>query len=823
MVGIVVVSHSPELARAAVELALQMIKGSAPRIEIAAGTSDDRLGTDPAAVAEAIVAADDGEGVVVIMDLGSAVLSADHALELLPEPGIQVRLVPAAFVEGIFAAAISAAAGAQLDAVARDAEEALHTKAAQLGRAEPVTGANVITIPPAVVAKATIVNPDGIHARPAALIVEALASLEAQVSIATDRSAPVSARSTTALMALGTRAGDVLQIEADGAGAEAAVDRIVALVRDGFGEMRAEPFDKLRTAPVEARKSVPFDKLRAQEGARAQHPIGVSPGRVVGPVLRMSELTPEPDPAIRIAAAERPAEIERLARAADDVADELRRRVTTAGPVGELLRATAAMATDPDLIADASLRVRDRGLSPERAVWEAIAAAADAMRAAGPRQALRVSDLYDIRNRMISSLTGSTAARVPDPGHSFVLLAVDLAPAEAAGLDATRCVAIVSEQGGPTSHTAIIARSLGIPAVVAALGATEIPDGTLLLVDGSTGELIKEPTIDQQATATARRLHRDVLAGPGRTADGHRIALLANVASADDVAAALECGAEGVGLYRTELCFLDRSDAPSIAEQASAYRGVFSAFDRRRVVVRTLDAGSDKALRFLAHTEETNPALGVRGFRIAASHPELFRDQLKAIKEAVEAASAEVWVMAPMIATIGEARSFARASRAAGFPIVGVMIETPAAALQAEQILAEVDFVSIGTNDLAQYTFAADRQSSDLAFLNDPWQPALLRMIKIVAQAAASNGKPVGVCGEAAADRLLAAVLVGLGVSSLSMTPAALAEVGHSLAAVTLDVCRRAAQAACEADSPAAAREAVRAIIQAKGSSQVDR
>ncbi|HKX15980.1 MAG TPA: dihydroxyacetone kinase phosphoryl donor subunit DhaM, partial [Propionibacteriaceae bacterium] len=325
MVGIVVVSHSPELARAAVELALQMIKGSAPRIEIAAGTSDDRLGTDPAAVAEAIVAADDGEGVVVIMDLGSAVLSADHALELLPEPGIQVRLVPAAFVEGIFAAVISAAAGAQLDAVARDAEEALHAKAAQLGQAEPVTGANVITIPPAVVAKATIVNPDGIHARPAALIVEALASLEAQVSIATDRSAPVSARSPTALMALGTRAGDVLKIEADGAGAEAAVDRIVALVRDGFGEMRAEPFDELRTAPVEARKSVPFDKLRAQEGARTQHPIGVSPGRVVGPVLRMSELTPEPDPAIRIAAAERPAEIERLARAADDVADELRR------------------------------------------------------------------------------------------------------------------------------------------------------------------------------------------------------------------------------------------------------------------------------------------------------------------------------------------------------------------------------------------------------------------------------------------------------------------------------------------------------------------
>jgi multiphosphoryl transfer protein len=334
----------------------------------------------------------------------------------------------------------------------------------------------------------------------------------------------------------------------------------------------------------------------------------------------------------------------------------------------------------------------------------------------------------------------------------------------------------------------------------------------LLLVDGSTGEVIKEPTIDQQATATVPRLHRDVLAGPGRTADGHGVALLANVASASNAAAARKCGAEGVGLYRTELCFLDRSDAPSVAEQASAYRGVFSAFGGRRVVVRTLDAGSDKALQFLGHAEEPNPALGVRGFRLAASRPEILHDQLKAIKQAAEAESAEVWVMAPMIATVGEARSFAQASRAAGLPIIGVMIETPAAALQAEQILAELDFVSIGANDLAQYTFAADRQSADLASLNDPWQPALLRMIKMVGEAAAGS-KPVGVCGEAAADPLLAPVLVGLGVSSLSMAPGALAGVGQSLAAVTLEECRRAAQVACEADSPAAAREAVRAVI----------
>jgi multiphosphoryl transfer protein len=798
MVGIVVVSHSPDLARAAVNLALQMVHGSAPRIEIAAGTSDDRLGTDPTAVAQAVVAADAGDGVVVIMDLGSAVLSAELALEFLPESGSKTRLVPAAFVEGIFAAVISAAGGAELDAVARDAEEALDAKAAQLGQTGPSTGASVIITRPAIVANATIVNPDGIHARPAALIVEALASLDAQVTIATDDSAPVSARSPTALMSLGTRAGDVLRIEADGAGAEAAVDRIVAVIRDGFGELAVD-----RSGAQDAG----FDGL-------SPRPIGVSPGRVVGPALRMPEPITEPDPTVRIPEAERPAAIGRLARVAAEIAEQLRSRSTAAGTVGQLLEATAAMATDPDLVADASMRIRDQGVTPERAAWEAIGSVADTLRAAGPRQAERAFDLYDIRNRMVSSLTGCAIPGVPDPGHPFVLLAVDLAPADTAGLDSTRCLAIVTEEGGATSHTAIIARSLGIPAVVGVPGATAIPDGTLLLVDGSTGEVIKEPIVDQQATATTvRGSQQETLISPSGTADGHRIALLANIGSTQDITTALQCGAEGVGLYRTELCFLGRTEPPSVGEQVGIYRGVFSRFGGRRVVVRTLDAGSDKPMPFLGYAEEPNAALGVRGFRTAMSHPEVLGDQLKAIKQAAAAESAEVWVMAPMIATGDEARSFAQVAHDVGLPIIGVMIETPAAALQTELILTEVDFISIGTNDLAQYTFAADRHSASLAPLNDPWQPALLRMIKMVTAAAADSGKQVGVCGEAAADPLLALVLAGLGISSLSMAPRALAEVGRSLAGVTLDVCRQAAWAACESESHATAREAVHRIV----------
>ena len=226
-----------------------------------------------------------------------------------------------------------------------------------------------------------------------------------------------------------------------------------------------------------------------------------------------------------------------------------------------------------------------------------------------------------------------------------------------------------------------------------------------------------------------------------------------------------------------------------------------------------LDAGTDKVLPFLGQTAEANPALGVRGFRIVESYPELLHDQLTAIKEAAASELTKVWVMALMISTVGETRSFVQAARAAGLPITGVMIETPAAALQTELILAEVDFVSIGTNDLAQYVFAADRHSAPLAVLNDPWQPALLRMIEMVTSAAARSNKPVGVCGEAAADPWLALILAGLGVSSLSMTPFALAEVGGNLAAVTIEQCRRAARAACDSNSPAHAREAVGAVL----------
>jgi phosphotransferase system enzyme I (PtsI) len=299
--------------------------------------------------------------------------------------------------------------------------------------------------------------------------------------------------------------------------------------------------------------------------------------------------------------------------------------------------------------------------------------------------------------------------------------------------------------------------------------------------------------------------------GVGRTADGHVVPLLANVGDAPGAAKGAADRAEGVGLFRTELAFLSAAEEPSEKRQREVYDGVLASFTGKPVTARTLDAGADKPLPFLTLDGEPNPALGVRGLRIArvpGNGADVLERQLAGLAAAAKETGAELKVMAPMVATAEEARWFVGRCRAHGITSAGVMIEIPAAVLTAREIMAEVDFVSVGTNDLAQYLFAADRQSGPVAALNDPWQPALLRLIRMLGEASAETGTPVGVCGEAAADPALATVLVGLGVATLSMGSGALAAVGASLASVTLDECRARAAAACAAPDPIAARQA---------------
>jgi len=371
----------------------------------------------------------------------------------------------------------------------------------------------------------------------------------------------------------------------------------------------------------------------------------------------------------------------------------------------------------------------------------------------------------------------------------------------------------VTERGGPTGHTAILAKQLGIPAVTACADAAGLTDGQPVLVDGANGEVVADPSDELVANAQRRRAaqaeRRARSRGPGTTADGVSVPLLVNVGGPGDLTTTSQADSEGVGLLRTEFLFLDRPTAPTFDEQLEAYRAVFDAFAGRRVVVRTLDVGADKPLAYLPQPEEPNPALGVRGLRLAQANPALLDDQLRAIAQAASQSEGDVWVMAPMVATADEARSFAQAARGHGLRRVGVMIEVPSASLTAHRILEEVDFASIGTNDLAQYTFAADRLAGELAELLDPWQPALLQLIAQSAAAGAERKRPVGVCGEAASDPMLALVLVGLGITSLSMASACLADVRGALSERTLEECRALATAALEASSAVTARAAV--------------
>jgi phosphotransferase system enzyme I (PtsI) len=544
--------------------------------------------------------------------------------------------------------------------------------------------------------------------------------------------------------------------------------------------------------------------------------LGVSPGVVHGTVVRMSappvvpaELRPLGGPDEELAAA---------ARSLEEVATFLERKgEQVGGHAAGVLLAQAMMARDPALLDLVAGSCRD-GKPAAHALAAGFGVFRAALAAAGPYMAGRVADLDDLRDRSVAGVLGLPVPGVPDPGHPFVLVAVDLSPADTAGLDATQVLALVTEEGGPTSHTAILAKSLGIPAVVGCAGAAALADGQRVLVDGGTGHVLLDPEehVVTQAVAS-ERARQEVFArasGPGRTADGHGVQLLVNVGADSGIDAAAAVDAEGVGLFRTEFLFLDRPDEPSVEEQAAAYRRVLDAFAGRKVVIRTLDAGADKPLGFVSMGEEPNPALGVRGLRTARRHPALLERQVTALARAAQGATAQVWVMAPMVSTPEEAAAFTAQVRAAGLAVAGSMVEVPAAALRASRLLEHCDFLSLGTNDLAQYCFAADRMSGDLADLLDPWQPALLELVRTTAAAGRAAGKPVGVCGEAASDPLLAAVLVGVGVSSLSMAPNAVAAVRATLAGLALADCARLAALVLDAPDARVARASVQAEVE---------
>ncbi|GAA1056031.1 phosphoenolpyruvate-protein phosphotransferase [Agromyces luteolus] len=539
---------------------------------------------------------------------------------------------------------------------------------------------------------------------------------------------------------------------------------------------------------------------------------GIGQGVAVGPVVRMAERLPEPvdrpshlDPA---------REEERARASVSVVADDLQRKGAQAGGAAQdVLEAQAMMAEDPTLMDDVVKRLAD-GKTAERAVFEAFAAFRDLLSSMGGYMGERAADLDDVSQRVVAHLLKVPAPGVPNPGHRFVLVARDLAPADTALLDLTQVLGLVTIDGGPTSHTAILAREKSIVAIVGAADATALADGDTVIVDAENDLVVQGPDADAVAAAKERIAERAARAAapitPGALADGTSVPLLANLGSADGAANAVELGAEGVGLFRTEFLFLDADRAPSVREQQEQYTRMLSAFPGRKVVVRVLDAGADKPLSFLNDAEEENPALGLRGIRALRHAEVILREQLTALAAADAATDADLWVMAPMIATVDETRYFTDLCRELGLKTAGVMVETPSAALIADRVLGVADFASIGTNDLTQYTMAADRLLGTVANLQDPWAPAVLRLVAEVGAAGGRLGKPVGICGEAAADPLLAVVLVGLGATTLSMSPSALADVRASLARYTREDAERIARAALAAEGAAEAKQAAK-------------
>lgn len=543
--------------------------------------------------------------------------------------------------------------------------------------------------------------------------------------------------------------------------------------------------------------------------------IGVSAGSAYATAVVVAP--PVTAPADEPAPADADAELVRVKAAFEQVAAELDARAARADKTAaQILTATALIARDKGLHKAAGKHLA-AGSGPATSVHRAVEEYAAQFEALGDYFAERVTDLRDVGSRTIAAVLGVPAPGVPTLTAPSVVIALDLAPADTAVLDRDLVAGIVTQEGGRNSHTAILAAQMGIPAVVHCADALSIEAGTSVSIDGDSGAVVVNPTAESVAALADRDSKRATLlsatSGPGKTSDGHAVGLLANIGGVDDAVAAGAQDLEGVGLFRTEFVFLSAKTAPTLEEQTDIYTRVLQPFGTdRRIVVRTLDAGADKPLAFADLGAEENPALGRRGLRLSQARPELLETQLKALAAAASATGADVRVMAPMVATVDEAQWFADQVAAAGLPKSGVMIEVPAAALGARHVLAPVDFGSLGTNDLAQYTMAADRMQGALSDLLDPWQPAVLNVIKVACAGAAELGKPMGVCGESGGDPLMALVLTGLGVSSLSMAPSKVPAVRFALSRHSLEACQRLAESAVSAPTAAAAREAVLSV-----------
>lgn len=758
MIGIVVVSHSHALATAAVGLAKEMMPpGSELQIAIAAGLDSETIGTDAAQIEEAIVAVDSPDGVLVFLDLGSALLSTELALEFLDEDvAARVRLTPAPFVEGLIAAVVTAASGAPIDEVDAEARAGMTAKATHLGggeapptapEPEPMDEATALT------AQFTAPRPHGLHARPAAVLVGELRGLDAVVRL-TNLTSGISAngRSVTQVAALGALAGDEITVTASGPGAAAVLAAIETLAADNFG-------DPLDGAPAAAPGGTEPTQLAG---------TGIAVGPVFRPTLTVDVSGYRPgDPAT---------EDERSRAAHAEVMAYLRQFATD--PIFE---AQASMLGDEELVASVSAAIAQGDSAPEAwsADCERLAAQFEGLPSEYMRE--RAQDVRSLGRLLLLALTGQSLAPAA-PTEPSILVLDELDAATAKACDRDLVLGIVTTTGGRTGHGVLVATSRGIPVLAGCPAVTKVVQGQSVAIDATENVLVVDPDEATRAAWEQRSAERAAqaeaahaaAAEPAVTKSGARIMVEANIASLEDAATGRANGAEGSGLVRTELLFAERRTAPTAEEQADLFVRIGRELGGT-LTIRTWDVGGDKPLPFIPQPKEDNPFLGERGLRTMRRVPEVFREQLRAI--ALASQQVQVRVLVPMVTDPAEVRwvrnqisAVAADVPAAADLEVGIMIEVPAAAVRAAQFRQLVDFVSIGTNDLTQYALAADRGNAAVAELAAPGHPAVLDLIETTS-AGIGEGIPVAVCGDLASDPKFTAALIERGVTELSVQP----------------------------------------------------
>ena len=842
MVGLVLVTHSRKLAEALRELVLHWTSPHFP-IAVASGVGEnhEELGTDAVHIAEVLRPFCEGDGAVVLMDMGSAVLSAEVALELLdPVHREKVRLCAAPLVEGVVAAAVQANAGSDLDTIASESLRALAPKEEQLRSGHLQPAQNVVATPSGLAAMdemlLVVENEHGLHTRPAAALVQAASKYSAEIEISNETAGrgPASARSLSSVALLQVRKGDRIKVRARGYDAEAALREIFLLVTNCFGEV-SQPAAKAGNGTVAATVASPATLASAPESASVMG-TAASDGIAAGPLLSLRSALP----AGKDGPADEPGvELSRLINAMHRVQRQLSRQASqlqsSLGDAAQILAAQALILNDPVLKERAKSLLYGGILTAARA-WRLLTdELADSYQAMDdPYSRERAADVRDIAGRVLGELGGQQVPVSISPKQPSILFAPELLPSEAVVCDPNQVLGVITSYGSSTSHSAILLRTLGIPMVV---GVGELNGaagtGQVIAMDGGTGEVWLEPTETVLRNIENRKLEwrnrrqaAERLAGqPSVTLDGKRIEVLVNVGSAVDAMFAARSGAEGVGLLRSEVSFFASKNAPQEEEQRQLLRKVLDPLPAEiPVVVRTLDVGGDKPLQFFDQAEEHNPFLGVRGIRLCLKHPEFFLGHLKAILLAGRGRN--LWVIFPMVSVAQELEQARELLQEAHlhlkaeakphvWPVkVGVMVEVPAAALMAEQLAEVAEFFSIGTNDLTQYVLAAERGNGELTGLQDALHPAVLRLIKVVVQGAKTRGRHVAVCGDAASDPVAAAVFVGLGVHSLSVRPNQVAEIKALFRRVQYSGVEKLASAALAARDAAQVRDLAKQFLE---------